>query len=225
MMYQGNFTHDMVEDIEPLSTVQDETGRFYNTPHGKMASVTTVTGWEKQKFFAKWRRENPEESKRVCSRGNYLHDAIEQYLLNNEVSEDQLPGGSKYLFAQMKESLDKISKVRALEAPLWSQATSLAGRVDCVADYEGELSIIDFKGSTRKKRIRDIDNYFMQATTYAIAWQERVEQPVNQIVILIASEEGTNQVFKSTPQLHTKPLLEAIKKYNQHFAQQQGQLW
>jgi hypothetical protein len=65
----------------------------------------------------------------------------------------------------------------------------------------------------------------MQATAYAIAWQERVEQPVNQIVILIAAEDGANQVFKSTPQLHTKSLLEAIKKYNEHFAQQQGQLW
>jgi genome maintenance exonuclease 1 len=190
-----------------------------------MASVTTVTGWEKQKFFAKWRKENPKESRRVCSRGNYLHNAIEQYLLNNEVTEDQLPGGSKYLFAQMKESLDKISNIRALEASLWSKSTTLAGRVDCVGEYDGELSIIDFKGATRKKRIRDIDNYFMQATAYAIAWQERVEQPVNQIVILIAAEDGANQVFKSTPQLHTKPLLEAIKKYNNHFAQQQGQLW
>ena len=125
----------------------------------------------------------------------------------------------------MKESLDKISNIRALEASLWSKSTTLAGRVDCVGEYDGELSIIDFKGATRKKRIRDIDNYFMQATAYAIAWQERVEQPVNQIVILIAAEDGANQVFKSTPQLHTKPLLEAIKKYNNHFAQQQGQLW
>jgi|TARA_B110000503_G_C7043926_1_gene369398 ATP-dependent exoDNAse (exonuclease V) beta subunit len=225
MMYQGNFTHDLVEDIEKLESVQDDSGRFYNTPYGKMASVTTVTGWEKQKFFAKWRKENPKESRRVCSRGNYLHNAIEQYLLNNEVTEDQLPGGSKYLFAQMKESLDKIDNIRALEASLWSKSTTLAGRVDCVGEYDGELSIIDFKGATRKKRIRDIDNYFMQATAYAIAWQERVEQPVNQIVILIAAEDGANQVFKSTPQLHTKSLLEAIKKYNEHFAQQQGQLW
>jgi len=224
-MYQGNFTHDLVEDIEKLESVQDDSGRFYNTPYGKMASVTTVTGWEKQKFFAKWRKENPKESRRVCSRGNYLHNAIEQYLLNNEVTEDQLPGGSKYLFAQMKESLDKIDNIRALEASLWSKSTTLAGRVDCVGEYDGELSIIDFKGATRKKRIRDIDNYFMQATAYAIAWQERVEQPVNQIVILIAAEDGANQVFKSTPQLHTKSLLEAIKKYNEHFAQQQGQLW
>ena len=225
MMYQGNFTHDLVEDIEKLESVQDDSGRFYNTPYGKMASVTTVSGWEKQKFFAKWRKENPKESRRVCSRGNYLHNAIEQYLLNNEVTEDQLPGGSKYLFAQMKESLDKIDNIRALEASLWSKSTTLAGRVDCVGEYDGELSIIDFKGATRKKRIRDIDNYFMQATAYAIAWQERVEQPVNQIVILIAAEDGANQVFKSTPQLHTKSLLEAIKKYNEHFAQQQGQLW
>jgi len=218
MLYQGNFIHEMVTDIEPLESSQDSSGRFYNTPYGKMASVTTVTGWEKQKFFAEWRKNNPEESKRVCARGNYLHNAIEKYLLNEPVLEDDLPNNSKYLFAQMKDSLDKINNIRALEAPLWSRATNLAGRVDCVAEYEGELSIIDFKGSTRKKRIRDIDNYFMQATAYAIAWQERTGQPVDQIVILIASEDGANQVFRSTPQLHTEALLKAIKKYNEHFA-------
>ena len=60
---------------------------------------------------------------------------------------------------------------------LYGRATNLAGRVDCVAEFDGELSIIDFKGSTRKKRISDIDNYFMQATAMQLHGRKEVKQP------------------------------------------------
>ena len=120
------------------------------------------------------------------------------------------------LFTQLKPELDKIDNIHALEVPLWSEAMMLAGRVDCVAEYDGKLSIIDFKGSTRAKSESDVKNYFMQATAYAVAWQERTGQAIDNFAILMATEEGINQVFQGNPMDHVKTLLETIEEYHKN---------
>jgi genome maintenance exonuclease 1 len=73
---------------------------------------------------------------------------------------------------------------------------------------------VDFKGSTKAKRIEDIENYFLQATAYAIMWQERTGIQVSQIVILISCEDGiVQEVIRQTNQY--VPLLKmAIDHYD-----------
>lgn len=213
-----HFTHiDNDYSFEPLDTQTVEGGRFYSSPVGPLASVTTVTGWEKSKFFAKWRRNNPQESRRVTTRGNALHSIIENYL-NNEF--DPETDGSDCdpnvieLFNQLQEELDKIDNIYALEVPLWSESMMLAGRVDCVGEYDGKLSVIDFKGCTRAKREKDIENYFMQVAAYSIAWQERTGQSIDNFVILMSCEDGITQVFEDKPIKYVRPLLAAINRYH-----------
>ena len=119
------------------------------------------------------------------------------------------------LFTQLKPELDKINNVHALEVPLWSDTLKLAGRVDCVAEYNGELSIIDFKGSTRLKRRENINEYMMQATAYAIMWHERTGQPIHKFNILMSTEEScTPQVFTGNPIDYVPLLYSTIKEYN-----------
>ena len=178
-------------DFKPLKCVTTDQGRYYITPDDyKYYSVTTVTGFEKTAFFAEWRRKNPDESKRVTRRGNYLHSLVEDYINNKEL---QPSGEEVLLFEQMLPMLHKIDNIYAQEVSLYSKLLGLAGRVDCVAEYDGVLSIIDFKGSTRHKRESDIQNYFQQATAYAIMWKELTGQSIEQIVILISSEDGSTQ--------------------------------
>jgi len=207
------FTHiPPPHDIQELKTIQEDDGRFYLAPGEKRyPSVTTVVGYEKQKFFAKWRRENPEEAKRTSDRGNVLHEACENYLNNEPVRE--MEQNEKMLFANMRRSIDRIDNVRALEVPLWSHTLKLAGRVDCVGEFDGKLSIIDFKGSTRRKSPSNITNYFCQATAYSIMWQEMMEEEIQQIVILISSEDGANQVFVKKPIDYVGELKRSIDLY------------
>jgi genome maintenance exonuclease 1 len=214
MMNHKQFKHAEPEIVlEDLTTTESDSGRWYNSPIGSLPSVTTVTGWKKSKFFAKWRRENPQESRRVLSRGNKLHKIIEDYLNNKSVTE-VADGNVMELFTQLKPELDKIDNIHALEVPLWSETMMMAGRVDCVAEYDGKLSIIDFKGSTRPKDKKDIDNYFLQATAYAVAWQERTGQRIDNFAILLTSEEGITQVFQGNPVNYVKGLLKAIEGYH-----------
>ena len=193
MFVIGNFKHNIVELPEQSINKIEKNGiRLYSTPEGIFPSVTSVVGWEKNKKFANWRENNKSESKRVCDRGNNLHSKIENYLLNESVNEE-----SDELFKLIKPEVDKINNIRAIETTLWGKIIGLAGRVDCIAEYEKELAIIDFKASTYPKKKIDIDNYFCQAAAYSLLWQERTGEKVNKIIILMANEQGFVQVFKA----------------------------
>ena len=216
------FTHkDIDVDLDSLSTTQRGGLRLYETPTGKLLpSVTTVVGYEKSRFFAEWRRKNPKESRRVTARGTRLHTLIEHYLDNDFDAEDPksksvvLPTDLE-LFLLMRPHLDNINNIVAQEVPLWSETVGLAGRVDCIAEYNGKLSVIDFKGSTREKRESDIDNYFEQATAYAIMFAERTKINIDNIVIIIASEDGTTQVFERNPINYVKSLRKKILSFKE----------
>jgi genome maintenance exonuclease 1 len=212
MIYK-KFVHLPSSLTESLSEVSKDGRRFYATPDGEFPSVTTVVGFEKQAFFSQWRQKNPEESRRVTSRGTKFHSLIEKYINNEEINFDELMSNEKALFSLLKPELDKIDNIVALESPLWSKTLGLAGRTDCIAEYDGKLSIIDFKASTKEKRAQDIDNYFAQATAYALMYQERTGKIVDNFAILIACEDGIKQVFQGNPLYYVKNLKNLITKY------------
>lgn len=212
-MKQKTFKHDPVNINVELLSEESGNQRFYVTPKGKYPSVTTVTGWEKRKFFAEWRKNNPEEAKRTINRGNKLHSLIETYLKNEPIDKQKIDPFILSLFLQIQPHIDKIDMIKAMETPLYSNLLKLAGRVDCVGEFDNKLSIIDFKGSTKPKRIEDIDNYFMQATAYSIMWQELTGEKINNVVILISCDSGDVQVFQDKPIYHVKNLKDAVDAY------------
>ena len=210
----SNFNHVISSVNVSLERVEENGQRFYKTPDGVFPSVTTVTGWEKKNFFSKWRRDNPEEAIRVCSRGNKLHSIIENYLNNNEDLKEN--SNEVDLFRSMKPHIDKINNIRALESPLYSKILGLAGRVDCIAEYNKELCVIDFKGSTRIKNKDDIENYFLQAAAYALMWQERTGEKCKKICIIIGTEKGITQVFVENTIDYVKKLQKVIATYRKY---------
>ena len=201
-------------DLEPLVAVQGEEGRTYQTPSGiKLPSVTTVTGFEGKEGFDIWRRKNPAESVRVVDRGNKIHSMMEHLLKNEEVELTENVEIDS-LFHMLKNHVeDRIDNVYALETQMWSESIGLAGRVDCICDYDGKLSVVDFKGSNKEKAESGIKNYFQQATAYALMYQERTGIIIDNFVILIACEDGLRQVFQDNPLKYVKKLREAIIKY------------
>jgi hypothetical protein len=210
----NNFLHKPIEIDNKLKEVTIDGKRFYETPGGVFPSVTSVVGWDKQNFFAEWRRKNPEESRRVLSRGTKLHSIIESYLNNEEIDFDNMLPNFKVLFNQIKPELDKIQNIVAIETPLWSKTLGLAGRTDCIAEYDGKLSIIDFKASSKEKRKQDVESYFTQATAYALMFQERTGIIVENFAILISCEDGLTQVFQNKPIKYVKKLKNVIVSYN-----------
>lgn len=202
--------------LPPLSVVEGEEGRTYLTPSGrKLPSVTTVTGFEGRDGIEIWRRKNPREAQRTCDRGNKLHSMMEQYLKNEKVELTENVQIDS-LFSIMSHHVSNfIDNVYALEQQMWSESIGLAGRADCICDYDGKLSVVDFKGSTREKTESGIKNYFQQATAYALMYQEITGKKVDQIVVVVASETGTLQEFRKKPIDYVDGLMKSIKMYEQ----------
>jgi genome maintenance exonuclease 1 len=196
-----------------ITAAEANGSRQYTTPDGVFPSVTTVTGWAKRKFFAKWRRENPEESKRILSRGTRVHALIEDYLQNRFEASLQEAAGTEELdmFHTMQPYLDCIDNIRAVEVPLWSKKIGLAGRTDCIAEYNGNLSVVDFKTSKNPKSEDAIGDYFTQGAAYALMWQDLTGQRVDNITIIMGvASTGECQVFEAHTRDWVEPLVDAI---------------
>jgi|SRR6056300_112529 hypothetical protein len=207
------------EDLEAITT---EKGRRYVMPNGgHYPSITTVLSILSEDGIAAWRKRvgNEEADKisyRASQRGTAVHEIIEKYIDNKEDYYDGYMPNVISDFQSIKPILDKrIGKVYAQEVPLYSDYLGVAGRVDCIAEFDGKLSVIDFKTSRRFKSADKINNYFQQEAFYAIAWEERTGIPITQLVTLIVVDDGSTQVFVEHRDDWANELQETIEKYNE----------
>jgi len=206
------FLHDPVK-IENINAVTQADGtRAYQTPDGRLyPSVTTVLAEHTKKGIQEWRaRVGDEEANKVsrqaASWGTRFHTITEKYL-QNTLTAGELSLWDYEMFKVANPVLDRIDNIRAQEVALWSHHLRLAGRVDCVAEFDGKLNIIDFKTARREKDVEHIQHYFMQAAAYAIMFEERTGIPVNRLTILIAVSDGFMQIFQSKRDLYVEQLL------------------
>ena len=193
--------------------------RHYETPDGTFISITSLLKDYTPKGILEWRENVGDDvadhvMRNATARGNKVHQIIENCLSNHP--EPDLVGNhgvlAAGLFQLMIPALDKIDQIRALERAIYSKRLRVAGRADCIAEYDGKLSIIDFKTASRK-RDEINENYLVQATFYSIAWEERTGEKIDQIVILTVTEDGALDVHKDDPSLYVKKLEEMIEEY------------
>ena len=201
------FNHVPLTPIELVAEMVDGR-RLYPVPSGgKYPSITTVLSCnpEKKAGIMKWRKRVGEEkanriSNRAATRGTAFHLMCEDYL-NNRYDETKFK--DKHLplmmFKNAKPTLNRINNIYAQEAALYSDHLEIAGRVDCIAEFDGELSIIDFKISAEEKKIEWIEDYLIQETAYGCMLYEQYKLKINKIVTIIACESGDTQVFVETP--------------------------
>ena len=106
-----------------------------------------------------------------------------------------------------------VGRIYSQEQALYSDEYRIAGRVDLIAEWNGKLAVIDFKTSSKQKEEENIQNYFMQCAAYALMFAERTGMWIDDIVVLIATEEGPAQVFERQIHDYRQPLVEYIDKY------------
>ena len=211
------FKHTPV-DIAEVSTKNAGGKRFYDTPTGFYPSITTVLGVRKDKAkgLADWRKRVGNDvanhiMRTAAARGTAVHHMCEDFLNNKEVLKDDFAFLPWCLFSQLKPTLEKrITNIYAQEAGLWSEKYRVAGRVDCIADWNGVPSIIDFKTSRSERKDDYNFEYYMQASAYAEMFQERTGIEINQIVILVVTEDGLVQEFIKDKKDYLQALVDTI---------------
>jgi genome maintenance exonuclease 1 len=217
------FEHVSLPELQfDLNAETTDSGRVYTTPEGnKYKSITTVLSHYNKQGIYEWRQAVGEEraneiSRKASNRGTKVHKICEDYI-NNEISElkmQMLMPDLKELFFKIKSDIDEsVGKVYAQEQALYSDKYRIAGRVDLIAEWNGKLSVIDFKTSSKQKDEEYIQNYFMQCTAYALMFAERTGIWIDDIVVVIATEEGPAQIFEKQIHDYRQPLIEYIDKY------------
>jgi len=197
--------------------------RLYETPDGNFyPSITTVLSVRNKKGLFEWRKRVGEDvanyvARKAANRGTLVHHMCEDYL-NNDF--DEVKHKKKFLpyvlFNQLKESvLQKVDNIYAQECGLYSDKYKVAGRVDCIAEYNGKLSIIDFKTSTKERSDAWNESYYIQASAYAEMFEERTGIEINQICILVVTEDGVVQEFVKDKTEYLPMLTDTIKEWEE----------
>jgi len=197
--------------------------RLYETPDGNFyPSITTVLSVRNKKGLFEWRKRVGEDvanyvARKAANRGTLVHHMCEDYL-NNDF--DEVKHKKKFLpyvlFNQLKESvLQKVDNIYAQECGLYSDKYKVAGRVDCIAEYDGKLSIIDFKTSTKERSDAWNESYYIQASAYAEMFEERTGIEINQICILVVTEDGVVQEFVKDKTEYLPLLTDTIKEWEE----------
>lgn len=202
-------------DAEKLESVEAEgKGRYYRSPtNGKwFPSVTTVINHRDADKWAKWRAdpENAKISQAAIERGNTLHAAVEDWFLTGATPQTI---AERWHFDPLFPYLKRIGRIYAIEKSLWSDVMMLAGRTDCIGDYDRAPAIIDFKTAGKPKKKEWITNYFHQAAAYSYMWEERTGQRIDNLVVLIACDDGSVQEFVEDRIDHREGLASVIEDY------------
>ena len=218
------FTHlNKLGDFELEANTIDGV-RYYTLPSGKKApSITSITSFYNRQVFKNWREKVGEEqankiTKVATDRGTKFHDLVEKYLSNEDINslKDVLPT-TKARWIAARDALNKIDNIHALEKPLYSEYFGIAGRVDCIAEYNGELAVIDFKTSKKIKPEKWLENYFVQETAYACMYYEMTGIAVEKIVTLMVADNGDVKVYEKTNKRdYIKLLTKYIKEFVTH---------
>ena len=220
------FVHDPVDlGYQDIVCETTEKGRKYVTPQGKQyPSITTILGKVMSDgWVEEWKAAVGEEAadrvRRVAAqRGERVHSLVESFLDNREIDlRREMPNVSA-AFKSIRPVLEQhVNRIRLQEKPLYSDFLKAAGRVDLVAEYDGVLSIIDIKTSSKVKTADDIHNYFMQETAYAIMFEERTQIPVEQLVTVMAVDFNSPLVFIEKRDNWSNSLANVITEYRTRF--------
>ena len=216
-------------DLQPLEREHIDGVRYYKIPNEeeliKMVSITSVTSHFNKEIFVNWRKKvGNEEADRITKaatgRGTDMHTLTEHYLKNEDLPE--VRPISDFLFKIAKGNLNKINNIYALEGPLYSRELGIAGTVDCIAEYNGELAIIDFKTSKKPKPRDWVEHYFVQCMAYGCMLYEMKGIPVKKLVIIMACENGECVIYE---EYNKAKYIKLLSKYINKFVTDKLELY
>ena len=198
----------MTFDYKDYSTVNVDGKRIYQISDEKYyPSITTVLGQtllpEKKNYLDAWKaRVGSAKANQItndaATRGTNTHLMLERFLKGEDPKIEEFPEAHASIFKSLRLELRKINKVYGQEVVLFSDVLGVAGRCDLIAEYQGTLSIVDYKTSSRVKVADEIGDYWLQAAFYAIAHNEMFGTNIEKLVIMMGVENKLPMIFRKT---------------------------
>lgn len=216
--------------------IDSPNGRYYKTPSGNFASITTILSKTAYKpALIAWKEKLGEQEaqkilERAGARGTILHDTIEKFLTEfpkptisdarQFVNRNTFLEIESYLQVMIKEMMKQLiaNKYQSIaqEFVVWDSELQIAGRCDNLGYWNGQLLIVDFKTSIKEKPIQYIKDYFIQATFYCKAHNMLFPNNiVNNYVIIVVNEKGTSQIFTGALNKYLPDLRHRVRMFHQ----------
>ena len=220
------FNHITTNEFRELKKKEVDGSRQYLIEDNKVyPSITTVLGKDPDKIagLKKWRKRiGTKEANKISTqssrRGTRVHNIVEDYLKNNLNGQYRDNPLGMDMFTTLQPVLDeRLDNIHAQEVTLWSDHLGVAGQVDCVAEFDKKISIVDFKTSSKPKKPEWIHSYYKQAAGYAVMWEERTGIPITQLVVLVMVDGDNPQIFIEHRDNWTKSLIESIDYYKKEY--------
>ena len=213
------FNHIPV-NFTPSELIEKDDGHYYQTPSGAIyPSITTILQktqtLEKQQSLQNWREQEIASdyiTQEAAIVGSETHKLIENYLNGEEIFEE-FRLLSEAHFNNLLPFVNKINDIHGIELRLYSDKMKLAGTSDCIAKYDGTLSVIDYKTKRSNQKEEWLSDHFIQATSYGIMFKELTGIKVKQIVILVSSEKNTRMEFIKNSDNYLDLLEQRIDQY------------
>lgn len=219
------FTHDLDYRLD-FPSVTTKNGRLYQIEGRQYPSITTVLGSETKDQIERWKERVGQRTaekivKEAVDRGSAVHEMIETFLNNEVVDVSKYATSHVAAFNKIKMFLKRINNILCLENVLFSDILEVAGRVDCIAEYDGELAVIDFKTSTSSNKTDTmIEDYFIQASAYSFMFAELFDIEISKIVILMSTDNGLPLVFVKDARDYYEKLVTKVENFNAKRADQ-----
>lgn len=216
------FRQELIELPRCILDESNNTHQYLTPDNKKYPSVTTMLAKTKdpndEKSLLEWRESiGPAVANYIMSTaakiGRETHKLNENYI-------NMLPNKSKFSLLSLAHHrnfikyLNKTSNIYGVEAKLFSHKLRLAGTADLIAEYDGKLSLIDYKTKRSQQSKEWLSDYFIQTTAYSIMWEEITKSKIEQLVILVSSEQNTIQEFIETPKNYLNALDAKLIKFN-----------
>ncbi len=199
-----------------IETAHTESGHYYSIDNNIYPSITTILHSFPNKGIEIWKNRTPnwrDIQNESLAVGTELHRLIESYLKNSFLWTPETFEGR--LFENLKPELDKINNIQCVEKYLYEPNLRIAGCTDCIAEYNGEKCIIDFKNSRRPKYEKYIIDYKLQVTAYSKMFEYCTKQKIDMGLILIANWDNTVSTFKVNIPDYEDQLLEVLEQYEE----------
>ncbi len=208
-------------NIPTIEQINSSSGRKYSTPEGKYyPSVTSVLSVEENPHLKAWRERVGEKeadriSKQATTKGSKVHEACENYLQCKVTEWSLRESEAKEAFSVFIPVLESVEEVHAMETRMWSDKLEVAGTVDLIARIGGELTIADWKTSSRYKRKEDIPDYFKQMASYSVMFYERTGIAIPNMVVLMTVPEIGLLTFKEKVKDWIPEFIKTRKKFKE----------
>ena len=207
-------------NFKQAELIEKDTAHFYQTPTGEIyPSITTILqetmSVEKKEGLQNWKEQEIAAdyiTQEAATIGTETHQLIENYI-NDARQADEVRLLSVAHFNNLIPFLQKINDVHGTELRLYSNAMKLAGTSDCIAKYDGELSIIDYKTKRSNQKEEWMTDHFIQGTAYAQMFKELTGIEIKKVVILVSSEKNSRMEFVKDTADYKELLTKRLNQY------------